>query len=316
MAFQAHHELARKTAMDCAVLLRNQNNLLPLKPDKNRSVALIGDFARDHARYQGMGSSAVTQVATVYLELQKYVNTIHFAPGYHADDDHPEIVVQELVDEAVQQAQKADVVILCTGLPEIMESEGFDREHLSLPAQHNALVDAVSRVSSQVVVVLSNGGVVELPWHDRVQAILEGYLLGQAGGAAVVNLIFGAQSPCGKLVETFPISMQDIAADAFFPGSETTVEHREGLNVGYRYFDSADVPVRYPFGHGLSYTTFEYKDLQLVVDSNASTDRDSAVVGVYFCLANTGSVAGKEVVQCYVHDVESSVYRPRWSIIW
>jgi beta-glucosidase len=305
--WEKHFNVALQVAMECAVLLRNENQFLPLA--KGTSVAVIGDFARDHPRYQGMGSSRVysQKVVTVYDELKRYTDTIHFAPGYLADDDHPELVNRELIDQAVETAKKASVVLLCIGLPEIMESEGFDRPHLGLPAQHNALVEAVSTVNSNVVVILSNGGVVELPWHDQVQAILEGYLLGEAGGAAVVDLIFGMQSPSGKLAETFPITVQNIPADQFFPGSERRVEYREGLNVGYRYFDTAQKPVRYPFGHGLSYTTFAYENLQLEL---VEDDNNSIVVDVSFQLTNTGSVVGKEVAQCYVHDVHASVYRP------
>ena len=305
--WKAHYELAYQAAMECVVLLRNENNFLPIK--LQTSVALIGDFARAHPRYQGMGSSQVCsqKVVTAYDEVKRHTDTIFFAPGYCADDDHPELVDQALVDEAVETAKKAQTVILCIGLPEIMESEGFDREHLSLPAQHKALVEAISQVNPHIVVVLSNGGVVEIPWFDKVQAIMEGYLLGEAGGAAVVDLIFGIQSPCGKLAETFPERIEDVPADQYFPGSQSTVEYREGLDVGYRYFDTAQKPVRYPFGHGLSYSRFKYDDLCIDL---VEEEPNKVLVNVQFRLTNTGTWHAKEIVQCYVHDKESSVYRP------
>jgi beta-glucosidase len=301
------HKLAKQVAMQCAVLLQNQGNLLPLK--QGTSVAVIGDFAKEHPRYQGMGSSQVctNSVVTAYDELFRHTKDVFFAPGYHADDDHIEAVNEELLAEAVRVAQQAEVVLLCLGLPEIMESEGFDRLHLNIPAQHNALVDAVSKVNSNVIVMLSNGGAIEIPWADKVKAIFEGYLLGETGGAATVDLIFGVQSPCGKLAETFPIVQEDILADRYFPGSRDRVEYREGLDVGYRYFDTAQKDVRFPFGHGLTYTTFEYGNLNVQVNRDDATSKS---VHVSFDLTNTGAVAAKEVVQCYIHQDSPSVYRP------
>ena len=312
LMWKNHFELARKVAMDCCVLLKNEDGLLPLKAETISKVALIGDFGRGHPRYQGMGSSSVQseKVVTVYDELHRFIHdpsNITFAPGYEVDDDHPELVDTLMVEEAVEAAKGADVVIICVGLPEIMESEGFDRVHMRMPAQHNALVDAVSKANSNVIVVLSNGGVVELPWHDHVKAILETYLLGEAGGAAVVDLIFGVQSPCGKLPETFPGRVEDILADQYFPGNRDRVEHREGLLVGYRYFDTVSVPVRFPFGHGLSYTTFKYSALGL---TTVTDEIDKKLVSAILTVTNTGATAGKEIVQCYVHSAESKVFRP------
>jgi len=305
--WKAHYHLAHAMAMECAVLLRNENQLLPLQ--SGTRVAIIGDFANQNPRFQGMGSSAVcsSKVVTVLDELKRFTEHVEFAQGYYADDDSMEQINANMLKDAVEVAQNADVVLLCIGLPEIMESEGFDRTHLQLPAQHNALVHACAKANPNVVVVLSNGGVVEMPWYNQVPAILEGYLLGEAGGAAVVDLIFGVQSPSGKLSETFPEIVQDIPADEFFPGTENSVEYREGLNVGYRYFNTAQKAVRYPFGHGLSYTTFEYSDLQINVLQDEST---GISVEVMLSVTNTGSVAAKEVVQCYVHDVHATVYRP------
>lgn len=304
---EVHHELAYQLAMQCAVLLKNQDGLLPLK--KGVSVALVGDFGKEHPRYQGMGSSQVrsSRIVTVWDRLLEHTDTVFFAPGYHADDDHPQIIHQELLDEAFVVAMKADVVLLCVGLPEIMESEGFDRTHLGMPGQHNALVEAVCAVNKNVVVILSNGGAIQMPWVNKPKAILEGYLLGQAGGQAVADLVFGVQSPCGKLAETFALHKTDILADKYFPGTRDTVEHREGLDVGYRYFDTARRPVLFPFGHGLTYTDFVYSGLQLQVVEDEETIKK---VQVSFQLKNVGAMAAAEVVQCYVQDCEASVYRP------
>jgi beta-glucosidase len=310
--WEEHYKLAHSVAMDCCVLLKNDDGCLPLSADGIQKIAVVGDFARDHPRFQGMGSSQVhsVKVRSSYEELQRHGldhDKILFAPGYHADDDHVENVDAELVAQAVGVAREAEVVLLFIGLPEIMESEGFDRRHLQLPAQHSALVEAICQVNENVVVVLSNGGVVEIPWFQQPKAILEGYLLGEAGGAAVIDLIFGVQSPCGKLAETIPECVEDILSDKYFPGTRDRVEYREGLLIGYRYFDTAKKQVQYPFGHGLSYTTFVYSDLQL---SMAQDDENEKSVEVTFLLQNTGLFPGKEIVQCYVCDLESSVFRP------
>jgi beta-glucosidase len=230
-----------------------------------------------------------------------------FAPGYDADDYHEENIDMALVNEAVQVAQQASVVLLFIGLPEIVESEGFDRDHLDVPAQHVALVEKVCQVNPNTVVILSNGGALEIPWHSYPKAILEGYLLGEAGGGAVVDLIFGVQSPCGKLAETVAERMEDILANKYFPGSWDRVEHREGLLVGYRYFDTCQKRVLYPFGHGLSYATFSYDSLRV---ETIQDDIHEKLVEVSFTIQNTGQMAGKEVIQCYVHDIECSVFRP------
>ena len=307
-----HYELANKVAMECCVLLKNDDNFLPLKAENISKVAVIGDFANGHPRYQGMGSSQVhsIKVITGLNELSRHIEdnrNILFAPGYDADDYHEENIDMALVNEAVEVAQQASVVLLFIGLPEIVESEGFDRDHLGIPAQHVALVEKVCAVNPNTVVILSNGGALELPWHTHPKAILEGYLLGEAGGGAVVDLIFGVQSPCGKLAETVPERMEDILADKYFPGSWDRVEHREGLLVGYRYFDTCQKRVRYPFGHGLSYTSFSYDSLSV---ETVQDDIHEKTVEVIFTIQNTGPMAGKEVIQCYVHDFQCSVFRP------
>ena len=194
------------------------------------------------------------------------------------------------------------MAVIFAGLPVTYESEGFDREHMSMPAQHNHLIEAVARVNPNVVVVLSNGSPIEMPWLPQVPAVLEAYLAGQAGGVAVAQLLFGEANPCGKLAETFPLAQTDVASDPWFPGSQRQVQYREGLYVGYRYFDSANLPVLFPFGHGLSYTTFKYGDL--------SVTRPNNTFRVHLSLTNVGERAGAEVVQIYVHDCDASMYRP------
>jgi beta-glucosidase len=306
-----HYELASKVAMECCVLLKNDDNFLPLKAENVAKVAVIGDFANGHPRYQGMGSSQVhsIKVMTGINELRRHIDpqNILFAPGYDADDYHEENIDMTLVNEAVEVARQASVVLLFIGLPEIVESEGFDRDHLDVPAQHVALVEKVCQVNPNTVVILSNGGALEIPWHSYPKAILEGYLLGEAGGGAVVDLIFGIQSPCGKLAETVAERMEDILANDYFPGTWDRVEHREGLLVGYRYFDTCEKRVLYPFGHGLSYTTFSYDSLTVETIQDEIHDK---LVEVSFTVTNTGQMACKEVIQCYVHDIECGVFRP------
>jgi beta-glucosidase len=311
-----HYQLAYEAAVESMVLLKNDHLFLPWKHNHNTSsgrIAVIGEFAKQ-PRYQGMGSSRVTspKVTDVWTEIQKRIpsSNLSFAPGYHVDDENVEAHVDSyLLQEAIAVAQSADKVLLCVGLPEIMESEGFDRTHCYLPAQHVALLQEIVNVNPNVVVVLSNGGVVELPTEliHQVPAILEGYLLGEAGGAATVDLLFGVHCPSGKLAETFAIHQSDALADRYFPGNRHRVEYREGLLVGYRYFDTVQYPVQFPFGHGLSYTEFQYRDLQVQVIQDEDTTK---LVEVAFVVQNIGPIAGKEIVQCYIHDVESTVFRP------
>jgi beta-glucosidase len=303
-----HDRLARQAARESIVLLRNDNNLLPLA--RNTPIALIGDFAKDHPRIQGMGSAQVTpyRVETVYDAIQQYTDRVVFAQGYSGEDDHPTELNAELLSEAVDVARQGDVVLLFLGLPEIMESEGMDRAHMSLPAQHYALWNEIVAVNDNVVVILTNGGTVQLPdTYIKTRAILEGYLLGQAGGGAMCDILFGQQSPCGKLAETMPVSQTDILGDRYFPGDRDVVAYMEGLDVGYRQFNTTNSRVRYPFGHGLSYTSFSFANLRVHVDID---NEDEKAVRVEFDIRNTGSMAGKEVVQLYMRDVLASVYRP------
>lgn len=304
--FDLHHRLAHDVAMECAVLLKNESNVLPLK--RNTNVALIGDFARD-PRYQGMGSSHVsaTKVSDAYDKMTEYTDSVRFARGYDADEDN-DLVRQDVIDQALAVAKQAQVVVLFLGLPEILESEGFDRPNLQLPKQHIVLLESICQIHENVVVVLSNGGTVELPASFlKVKVILEGYLLGQAGGSAIVDLLFGKASPCGRLPETMPMSVKDIPANSYFPGTRDRVEYREGLDVGYRYFDTVNMSVQFPFGHGLTYTTFEYDQLQVdILQDTPECKR----VHVSMHLKNTGTVPAKEVVQLYICPLNPTVYRP------
>lgn len=298
---QAHHALAHRAVAESAVLLKNDQLILPLSADAN--IAVIGAFARK-PRYQGTGSSQVNpaQLDNVWDALTQVAANITYAPGYDPRESKAD---QALINEAVAAAGDADVALVFAGLPNIYESEGFDRGHLDLPDQHNALIKAVCAANANTVVVLSNGAPVAMPWASQVRGILEGYLAGQAGGA-LADLLFGVANPSGKLAETFPFTQTDVPADANFPGDARQVLYREGLYVGYRYFDTADKPVLFPFGHGLSYTTFQYGEPRL----SANDFQQGGSLTVEIDITNAGPVAGAEVVQLYLHMGASEVYRP------
>ncbi|MGW6693324.1 glycoside hydrolase family 3 C-terminal domain-containing protein [Rhodococcus sp. NPDC054953] len=297
----AHHALAAAAATESAVLLKNEDGLLPLEATALESIAVIGEFART-PRFQGSGSSQVvpTRVDSVLDAITELAGTAaRFEPGFRLDG----VADPDLVAEAVTLAGSADTVLLFLGLPTAVESEGFDRTGLALPADQLALLDAVADVNPRVAVVLSNGAVVSVAdWRDRAQAILEGWLLGQAGGSATVDLLFGLATPSGRLTETIPLRLEDTPSRLNFPGSDGVVVYGERIHVGYRWFDTLDVPVAYPFGFGLSYTTFDYADLALDPSGDGLT--------VSFTVTNTGDRAGAEVAQVYVRDVESTVDRP------
>ena len=303
---EVHHRLARRAAAETAVLLTN-DGLLPLSPEV--SVAVIGGFATE-PRYQGAGSSRVTPTRLdAGLDAVRDLvgaHLVRYAQGYEATSDD---VRPDLVDEAVLVARAADVAIVFAGLPPSYEAEAYDRDHLRLPQQHNDLIRAVTEVNPDTVVILCNGSPVQMPWVDRPRAIVEAYLGGQGGGAGVIDVVYGNVNPGAKLAETFPLRQSDAAADRFFPGEGRQVQYREGLYVGYRWFDTAPLDVLFPFGHGLSYTTFAYSDLE-VVGGASGVDDPLAWPTVEVTVTNTGDVGGAEVVQLYVRDVESTVYRP------
>ena len=267
---------------------------------------MIGAFAKT-PRYQGAGSSQVnpTRVLTAYDELVRQAGeeaTISYAEGYTDDGT----TTDELTALATEQAKKAQVAVVFAGLPDSFESEGFDRSSLDLPVGHNQLIEAVSTVQSNVVVVLMNGAAITMPWADRVKAILEGWLGGQAGSGALADALTGKINPSGKLSETFPARLEDTPAFPDYPATNKQAVYGEGIFIGYRHYDTRKVVPLFPFGFGLSYTTFDYSDLQ--IDESAIKDTDGLTVKVK--VKNTGRVAGKEVVQLYVHEQRTKVVRP------
>ncbi|XOV84925.1 MAG: glycoside hydrolase family 3 C-terminal domain-containing protein [bacterium] len=299
-----HHQLAQRAAEQSAVLLKNEDKVLPLNASAN--LAIIGAFAK-RPRYQGTGSSQVnpTQLDNAWDALNQILpaEQLRYAPGY---DPKTSVDDFRLIDEAVACAQEADAVVLFAGLPTIFESEGFDRSHMDLPAQHNKLISAVCAANPNTIVVLQNGSPVRIPWIREPKAIIEAYLGGQGGGGAIANLLFGIANPSGKLAETFALAQSDIPADKNFPGKNRQVHYREGLYVGYRYFDSADKPVLFPFGHGLSYTTFSYA----APNPSGTVFTQGGSLSISVDITNSGEHAGAEVVQLYVKALRSEVYRP------
>ena len=290
----AHHALARRAAAESLVLLKNEGSLLPLAAGSK--VAVIGDFAKN-PRYQGAGSSMVnsTQVDVLLDKLiDSELNVIGYQQGF---DRHgkPDAALQK---SACELATQADTVILCMGLDEIAESEGLDRSNLRLAQNQVDLLQAVAAVNPKIVVVLYSGSVVETPWLDNCQALLYAALGGQAGAGAVADALTGKVNPCGKLAETWPLTYADIPSAADFATRRKTVEYREGLYIGYRYFTTAEKAVRFPFGYGMSYTTFAYSDM--------AADEQ----GVSLTVTNTGSVAGTEIVQLYVAKKNSELFHP------
>lgn len=301
-----HHALARKIASQCMVLLKNEDNILPLK--KDAKIAVIGEMAKK-PRYQGAGSSLINpiQLDCAYDTLKEMGVDFSYAPGFVTDKKKKKKVSEDaLVEEAVNTAKDAEAVLMFIGLTDEYETEGSDRKHINLPPLHNRLVEEVLKVNKNVIVVLSGGAAVDMPWADDVKAILNGFLTGQASGSAACDVLFGDVNPSGKLSETYPYALEDNSSYKYFPGTSVSVEYREGVYVGYRYYDSAKKDVRFPFGFGLSYTTFEYSDLKLSADSI----KDSDTLTVSFKIKNTGTVDGAEAAQLYVSDVESTIYRP------
>ena len=291
---EAHHTLARKAAAETAVLLKNEEDILPLAPGTR--VAVLGDMALE-PRYQGAGSSVVNPT-----KLDKPIDCLRAcdleitgqAQGYRRDgkDD------QALLDSAVSAAKNADVVLLYLGPPEISESEGMDRQHMRLPANQEKLLYAVAEANPNLVVVISGGSAVELPWVDQCKGLIHGYLSGQAGAGAMADLLTGAVNPSGKLAESFPIRYEDTPNHTYFPGRQRTAEYRESIYVGYRYYETVGKAVRFPFGFGLSYTTFAYSDLKATQNE------------VSFTITNTGKRAGGEIAQVYLSAVNSGIFRP------
>lgn len=292
-----HHEFAARFAEECAVLLKNEDGILPLRPGAR--IAVIGDFAKT-PRYQGAGSSHIepTKLECGLDALRaEGVNVIGFAPGFRRSGGES----RRLREQACKLAESADTVLMWLGLDEGSEAEGVDRQHMRIPENQIRLLREVSEVNPNVVVILSCGSPVEMDWDKHAKALLHGYLGGQAGAKAIARLISGKSCPSGKLAETMPLRLSDTPCFIRYPGAERTSEYREGIFVGYRYYDTANKAVKYPFGFGLSYTSFEYGGLELAPD------------GVSFTIKNTGSVPGAEIAQVYVAAPKGSVFCPKRS---
>jgi len=293
--YEEHYKKAVEAARQSIVLLKNENRILPLKA--GTKVAVIGDFAKN-PRYQGAGSSLINpyKLSNPLDSLQNSSLTITgYAQGFKRMGGKS----SKLLTEATSLAQSAEAVLLFIGLDESREAEGVDREDLKLAQNQLELVEAVAKVNENVIVVLSGGGAIELPFADHVKGIIHTYLSGQGGGEAIADILLGKHNPSGKLSETFPIQYTDVPSSAYYPGQQATSEHKEGLFIGYRYYETANVPVLYPFGYGLSYTTFEYSNIMI----------DGLTVG--FDITNTGEIAGAEIAQLYIEMVDSKIFRAK-----
>ncbi len=297
---EAHHALACRIAEQSAVLLKNEGSLLPLNPRDD--FAVIGAFART-PRYQGAGSSRINPTRLDNLMEVLETQGIHapFAPGYSLDPKAEESLQAELCDQAVELAAKHQKAVVCIGLPDEYESEGYDRTHMDLPLVHNRLVERICAVCSQVAVILMCGSAVLLPWEEKVQSILLPYLGGQASGSALAHVLLGQAEPGGRLAETFPLRLEDTPAFENFAGENADVEYRESILVGYGYYDWAGKQVKYPFGYGLSYTTFSLTDLQ--------TRWQPEGCSIQVTLTNTGARIGSQVVQIYFSKPKSALMR-------
>ena len=297
---EAQHQLAAEIAADCMVLLKNDDKILPLR--KEDTVAFIGEFA-DKPRFQGGGSSHINCFRTTSALEAAAGLPVLYAQGYSATKD---VATEEQIAEAVAAAKKAKIAIVFAGLPDVYESEGYDRTHMRMPECQNRVIEAVASANPNTVVVLHNGSPVEMPWIGKVKAVLETYLGGQAVGLATIRVLYGETNPSGRLPETFPLQLEDNPSFLSYGGEGDIAEYREGIFVGYRYYDFKKAAVLFPFGYGLSYTDFEFSNLRL--SANTITDQDLLTATV--TVKNTGDRAGKAVIQLYVGDKESSVFRP------
>lgn len=296
----ADHKKAAEIAKECTVLLKNEG-ALPL-PEAGAKIAFIGAFA-ENPRIQGGGSSHInTKSITNALECARKYCDVSYAVGYNRDGNDTDYALQS---EALELVQKSDAVVIFAGLPDSFESEGYDRAHMRLPDCQNELINKICDTQENVIVVLHNGSPVEMPWNDRVSAVLEVYLSGEATGEATADILFGKANPCGKLAESFPKKLSDTPCYLTFPG-DRHAPYSEGVFVGYRYYEKKQMDVLYPFGHGLSYTSFEYSDISV----SATDITDKAAVTVKCTVTNTGSCAGKEIVQLYVADETGFDFRP------
>lgn len=293
---EAHHKLVAEIAKESMVLLKNDKNILPLKEKDAESILFVGEFAKT-PRYEGGGSAHInTWKVTSALDAAKASGLkVSYVQGY----DVKEKKDKKLLPEAVEAAKKAKTVVIFAGLPDSYESEGYDRKDMKMPQNQDVLISEIAKVNKNVVVVLHNGSPVEMPWINDVKGILESYLAGESVGTAQIDLLFGKANPCGKLAETFPVKTSDNPTFLNFPGNGHDVNYAEGMYIGYRYYDKKEMKVQFPFGHGLSYTTFEYSDLKLSSKNILDTDKLEVSVKV----TNTGKVCGKEIVQLYVSEL-------------
>ena len=307
---KAHHKIAQKIAEGSMVLLKNDDSILPLQA--GQKVAVIGEMAKA-PRFQGAGSSVInpTMLSNAYDELVELGVDVTYAQGYYKSagtkkEQKTRMTEAQLTEEAVNVAKNADVAIVFAGLTEDFEGEGYDRETINMPPNHNKLISDVAAANPNTIVVLAGGSVVLMPWLSEVKGLLNSGLGGQAAGAAVANILTGKVNPSGKTSETYPVSFEANPTFGNYPGGPVTSEHKESVYIGYRYYDSANEDVVFPFGFGLSYTTFEYSDIKLSADSIKDTD----TLTVSFKVKNTGEVAGAEIAQVYVADKESTIFRP------
>lgn len=307
MDFESHRNLSEKVAEESVVLLKNEGGLLPITKEKYKKVAAIGAFARE-PRYQGGGCTLVNpiRISRPYEEMEKLAGKdieLTYAKGYELKDETSE----ELIHEAEEAAREADIAVIFGGLWVAYDREGFDRKHLEIDSSHIRLIEAVSRVQKRVVVVLSNGdAVVMSPWLDHVGAVVEQFLVGETVGEALARVLFGEVNPSGKLPVTFPKRLEDTSAYPYFPGECSHHVYGEGIFVGYRYFDKKKIEPLFPFGYGISYTTFQYSAIR--ADRSQMKDTDTVTVSVD--VTNTGCAKGKEIVQIYVSDEKSRLKRP------
>ena len=299
---EAHHRLAAKICSESVVLLKNEDNILPVSKDKK--IAVIGEMARA-PRYQGAGSSLIkpTKITDAFEGLIKEGYSLNFAPGYNKKKDE---IMPAMITDACKVAERADIALVFIGLTEEYESEGYDRTHLNLPEVHNHLLEEILKVNENVIVVLSGGAPVAMPWLSKVKGLVNGYLGGQASGDAIAQIISGRVNPSGKLAETYPLSIEDTPCNKYYLATKITAEHTEGIYIGYRYYDTAEKQVLFPFGYGLSYTQFEYSDLKL----SKKKIKDTDTLTVSYKIKNIGIRDGAEISQIYVSDKESTIFRP------
>lgn len=302
----AHHALARTTAEQSAVLLKNED-ILPLQKDKK--IAFIGEFAKV-PRIQGGGSSHINNTS-IESALDAAGDSVSYAQGFHIDEETTD---ETLLQEAITLAKESDVAVIFAGLPDSFESEGFDRTHLNMPANQNELIARISEVQPNVVVVLHSGSPIAMPWLDKVAGVLQMYLAGQASGGAAVNLLFGDATPCGKLAETFPLHLEDNPSYLNFPGNREKVCYQEGVFIGYRYYDKKKMDVLFPFGYGLSYTDFTYSNMKVTVNGKNAADvdviKETDEIVVSADITNTGNCDGAEIVQLYIKNPVVYEIRP------